>query len=104
MLVVDDNSAFLARGEVVTLTEGFELAGAASSGEEGVELAAATQPDLVLIDLRMPGITGRQAAARIQDARPETNIILMTGNSGAWEGTDPSGWAIIDKPAPCPQS
>jgi DNA-binding NarL/FixJ family response regulator len=82
---------------VVTVTEGFELAGTASSGEEGVERAAATQPDLVLIDLRMSGITGREAAARIQEARPETNIILMTGDSSACNGADPSGWAIIDK-------
>ena len=103
MLVVDDNTAFLdAAVTVVTLTEGFELAGTASSGEEGVELAAATHPDLVLIDLRMTGITGRQAAARIQEARPETNIILMTGDSRACAGTDPSGWAIIDKRALMP--
>ena len=99
VLVVDDSPAFLnAAADVVSVTNGFELAGTASSGEEAVARAAAVQPDLVLIDLRMPGIGGREAAAQITQARPSTGIVLMTADSGR---SSPAGsganYAVVDK-------
>ena len=79
VLVVDDSMAFLAAAtEVVLATDGFELAGVAQSGEEGVELARLSRPDLALIDLNMPGIDGDEAAARMATESPETATVLMT--------------------------
>jgi DNA-binding NarL/FixJ family response regulator len=104
VLVVDDSPAFLnAAVDVVSVTDGFELAGTASSGEEAVAQAAATQPDLVLIDLRMPGIGGREAAAQITQARPSTGVVLMTADSGR-SGVAGSGaeYAVVDKRALTP--
>lgn len=84
---------------MVEVTAGFELVGTATSGEAAVELAVSTRPDLVLLDLRMPGIGGREAGERIRAANPETSIVLMTADSGRSLGADPSspGYALIDK-------
>ena len=83
VLVVDDSVSFLAAAtEVVVASEGFELEGIAATGEEGVELARLRQPDLALIDLNMPGIDGRETAARMAAESPGTVIVLMTAAPG----------------------
>jgi DNA-binding NarL/FixJ family response regulator len=83
VLVVDDSATFLAAAtEVVVAADGFELAGVAQSGEEGVELARVSRPDLALIDLNMPGIDGNETAARMVTESPETTIVLMTAMLG----------------------
>jgi CheY-like chemotaxis protein len=66
----------------VKVTGGFELVGTADSGEEAVALADSTRPDLVLLDVRMPGIGGREAGSQIGAASPKTKIVLMTADSG----------------------
>jgi DNA-binding NarL/FixJ family response regulator len=66
VLVADDQEPFRrAARAVVAAAPGFTLVGEASSGEEAVELAAALLPDLVLLDVRMPGIGGAEAARQI---------------------------------------
>jgi two-component system invasion response regulator UvrY len=100
VLVVDDSPAFLnAAADVVAVTPGFELAGTARSGEEAIVQAAAMKPDLVLLDLRMPGIGGREAAALITQAQPTTGIVLMTADSGrsAAAGPRAAEYAVVDK-------
>jgi two-component system response regulator DesR len=94
VLVVDDSVSFLtAATEVVVASEGFELEGVAATGEEGVELARLRRPDLALVDLNMPGIDGRETAARITTESPETVIVLMTATP------DPTGQSdgLFDK-------
>jgi DNA-binding NarL/FixJ family response regulator len=79
VLVVDDSVSFLAAAtEVVLAADGFELAGVAQTGEEGVELARVSRPELALIDLNMPGIDGEETAERLAMVSPETAILLMT--------------------------
>jgi DNA-binding NarL/FixJ family response regulator len=74
VLVADDQEPFRrAARAVVAATPGFTLVGEASSGEQAIELAAALLPDLVLLDVRMPGIGGVGAARRI--AAPLTVLI-----------------------------
>ena len=78
VLVVDDSVPFLAAAtDVVLASEGFELDGVAAAGEEGVELARLRQSDLALVDLNMPGIDGRETAARIAVSSPATTVVLM---------------------------
>lgn len=70
VLVVDDQ--FLIRSgltALLTAAPGYEVAGEAADGEEAVRLAAETRPDVVLMDIRMPGTDGIAATERIVAAR-----------------------------------
>jgi DNA-binding NarL/FixJ family response regulator len=81
VLVADDQEPFRrAARTVVAAAPGFTLVGEASSGEEAVQLAAALLPDLVLLDVRMPGIGGAEAARRI--AAPLVVLISTQPDAG----------------------
>lgn len=56
----------------------FEIVGEAATGAEAVALTGQLQPDVVLMDLRMPGVDGVTAIARISERYPETNILVLT--------------------------
>lgn len=77
VLIVDDQAPFrdVAR-LVVELTDGFEVAGEARTGEEAVELSRSLRPDLILMDVNMPGIDGTEAT-RIILAGTEAVVILL---------------------------
>jgi DNA-binding NarL/FixJ family response regulator len=79
VLTVDDQAVFrrVAR-DVIDATEGFTSVGEASSGEEAIMLADQLQPRLVLMDVRMEGMDGCEAARRIGAAHPGTTIVLVT--------------------------
>ena len=79
VLVVDDQAPFrLAARAVLRRTQGFELAGEASTGEEAIEMVAALRPSLVLMDINMPGINGIEATRRIMDDQPDTIVFLCS--------------------------
>lgn len=91
---MDDSVAFLAAAtEVILAADGFELEAIAASGEEALELARLRRPDLALIDLNMPCIDGRETAARMAAASPETATVLMTATPAPKK--EPDG--LLDK-------
>lgn len=78
ILIVDDHT--LVRDGVASLVSawGHEVAGLAGSEDEAVEEALRVEPDLVLMDIRMPGGSGLAATARIKASRPEIAIVMLT--------------------------
>ncbi|WP_306335526.1 response regulator transcription factor [Streptomyces sp. KL118A] len=81
VLVVDDQ--FLIRAGLVGLLRaapGIEVVGEAGDGDEAVALAARTRPDVVLMDIRMPGMNGITATAKIleQAAEPAPRVLVLT--------------------------
>jgi DNA-binding NarL/FixJ family response regulator len=79
VLVVDDQAPFRrAANMVLMITDGFEVIGEAESGEEAVDAAERLHPDLVLMDINLPGINGIEATRRIVAALPGTIVVLLS--------------------------
>ncbi|HEY7875408.1 MAG TPA: response regulator transcription factor [Actinomycetota bacterium] len=78
VLVVDDTDHV--RNMLVDMLQldGFEVVGDAPSGSDGVALAASSEPDVIVMDYKMPGMDGLTAARAIREARPGQAIILYT--------------------------
>ena len=79
VLIVDDQEPFrLAARMVVEATDGFEAVGAAETGEDGVRLAHELNPDLVLMDVNLPGINGLEATRQILSTTARVVILLLS--------------------------
>lgn len=88
VLVVDDQAPFrLAARSVIRRAEGFAIAGEVETGEEAVEAVDQLRPDLVLMDINMPGINGIEATRQVVAAHPEVVVFLC------------STYALADLPA-----
>lgn len=79
VLIVDDQE-FVRMGLrlVVDAQDDMAVVGEAGNGEEAVSLTASLEPDVLLMDVRMPGLDGIGATERIVAAHPETHIIVVT--------------------------
>jgi DNA-binding NarL/FixJ family response regulator len=84
VLLVDDNSAVrsLVR-QLFELEPDYEIAGEAENGQDAVEKAENLKPDLIILDLSMPIMTGLDAAPLLRKLLPDTRIILFTVQQGS---------------------
>lgn len=79
-VIVADDHPIVRSGIVglIALDTGLEVVAQASDGAEAVELAARLRPDVVLMDLRMPGTSGIEATARITEDLPDVRVLVLT--------------------------
>jgi DNA-binding NarL/FixJ family response regulator len=79
ILLADDHAVIRRALRCILETEaGWEICAEAKDGEEAVALAAEHTPDIVILDLVMPGLNGMEAARKIRSLRPEAQIAIVT--------------------------
>jgi DNA-binding NarL/FixJ family response regulator len=97
VLIVDDQDFF--RGvlcEMVTATSGFAVIGEAACGEDALDATAALSPDLVLMDVRMPGLGGVDAARALMARCPDVLVLLISAQELPERAfTDSAGRAML---------
>jgi len=81
VLVVDDDPDFVEAAKVsLAADRRIEVVGGASSGEEAVRQAAALRPEVVAMDVVMPGLDGLEATRLIRKDQPECRVVLVSGS------------------------
>ncbi|HKD95693.1 MAG TPA: response regulator transcription factor [Gaiellaceae bacterium] len=108
VLVVDDSAESRAAIEsVVVQTPGFELVGSVASGEEALDVLPQVEPDLVLLDVRMPGLSGSETSRLIQISGARAVVVLVSAHPRPElpDSVDECGAAaILHKRELCPRS
>lgn len=95
VLLIDDEEEL-----VDTLRERLEIRGmwaeTATTGEEALRMVQGTAYDVVVVDLKLPGLDGTKIVELIRDRRPETRVILITGHGSA--GGELDDLTVLDYP------
>src|SRR5205085_4288280 len=80
LLIVDDHP--LTRDALASLLvqHGFDVAGQAADGTEAIRLARELSPDVILLDLSMPGLDGLEALPRLREAAPDCEVVVLTAD------------------------
>lgn len=78
VLVVDDTDHVRRMLVEMLRLDGFDVVGAAVDGEEAISMATAVDPDVIVMDLRMPKVDGIEATRQIKATRPHQVVILYT--------------------------
>ncbi|HWV85048.1 MAG TPA: response regulator transcription factor [Capillimicrobium sp.] len=95
VLTVDDQDVFrLALAELIAATPGFEQAGEAASGAEAIARTEELEPDLVLLDVRMPGMDGIETARRLARS-PRPPLVVLISLDAPAEPIDGCGAALF---------
>jgi two-component system nitrate/nitrite response regulator NarL len=77
-LLVDDNEDFLASASRLLESQGLEVVGTASSGDQAIELAKTLRPDVVLVDVELGEEDGVELSTRLQSGRRGPKVILIS--------------------------
>jgi DNA-binding NarL/FixJ family response regulator len=106
VLIADDNEAVREELTSYLENEGFDVVGSVGNGLDAFQQAASIRPDVVLMDLHMPGMDGIAAMAIIKSHAPEMPVVVLTAfskrdNKRAAELTGAA--SFLDKDAPLPE-
>lgn len=82
LLIVDDHDSFRSFAKALLAADGFEVTGEAADGESALEEVARLHPDVVLLDVQLPGIDGFEVARRLADA-PDAPVVVLTSSRDA---------------------
>src|SRR6059036_1521270 len=100
ILVVDDEMGMLDVLRILLKGEGFEVT-TAQGGKAGLEALKGSPPDIVLTDIKMPGVSGTEILAAVREQDPETPVILMTAQASlqsAIQAVNQGAFYYIQKP------
>jgi len=105
VLIVDDAELFREALRAAFTQQGFEVVGAAADAMAGIDLAREHEPDLVMLDLLMPGMSGLEVVGTIQKASPRSRVVLLTASESAEDllaavKAGASGYLTKDIPLP----
>ncbi len=105
VLIVDDAELFRAALRAAFAQEGFEVVGAAADAMAAIDLARSLRPDLVMLDLLMPGMSGLEVVGAILKASPKSRVVLLTSSESAEDllaavKGGASGYLTKDTPLP----
>lgn len=82
MLIVDDHDEFRTAARALLEADGFTVVGEAGDGEAAIAAVAALRPDVVLLDIQLPGVDGLAVATRIA-SRPDAPAVVLTSSRDA---------------------
>lgn len=105
VLIVDDAELFREGLKAAFTQEGFEVVGVAAEAMTGIDLAREHEPDLVMLDLLMPGMSGLEIVGTIMKVSPRSRVVLLTASESAEDLLDAvkagaSGYVTKDTPMP----
>ena len=83
ILIVDDHAGFRATARKLLAARGFDVVGEAADGEQALEAAARLRPDVVLLDVQLPGISGFEVAAQLTSNGSNPDIVLTSSRDAA---------------------
>ena len=78
VLIVDDHQLILEGLEYVLEKDGMEIVGRATTGRKAIELTRTCEPDVILLDIRMPDMDGLEALAAIKSSKSDAIVIILT--------------------------
>jgi len=87
VLVVDDHPSFRKCVRALLISEGFEIVGEAEDGESALVLAAELSPDLILLDIQLPDISGFEVSSRLHEENPNLEIVLVSSRDDSSYGS-----------------
>jgi len=100
VLMVDDEEQFRATTSKILTRRGYETT-VAESGEKAIELLKKSSQDVVILDIKMPGMDGHEALTRIKEIDPDVQVIMLTGHGGdlsAKESLKHGAFDYLNKP------
>ena len=100
VLMVDDEAQFRSTTSKILSKRGYETT-VAESGEQAIEILKKAPQDVVILDIRMPGIDGHEALARMKEIEPDVQVIMLTGHGGgesAKESLKHGAFDYLNKP------